>query len=131
MHNHVIAAVTALLLVADIVLDFDQLDIGPAGDETGNSADILGKLTDDAYARNVFYLLFHFFRRDIFLCHLVEYAGNAFDTSGHMLDRAVLPLLLKFSPQGIKFQNQFVHSHYIGAEDLMPHDDIHILYLAS
>lgn len=89
-----IAPVTALLLVADIILDLRHADVRPPGDYIGDFINVLDKLADDTHTGDILHLIFHSIKGNVLLLHLVQNTGNAFHTSQDLLDRTVNSLLM-------------------------------------
>ena len=85
--NEVIAPVTAVLHVADVVFLALNLNIRPLLDQVGNLFDIFNELTDDADARDILHLLLHLFGRNALSLHFFQNTGNTLHTAAHTLDR--------------------------------------------
>ena len=87
VNNEVIAPVTAVLHVADVVFLALNLNIRPLLDQVGNLFDIFNELADDADARDILHLLLHLFGRNALSLHFFQNTGNTLHTAAHTLDR--------------------------------------------
>ena len=115
-----IASVTTLFLMCNIIFDTFDFHIGTPGDQIRHSLNIFHKLTDDPDACNIFYLFFHFLKRNVLSFHFFQNTGNALYTSGDLFDGRIQSPFPVFQAQMLELFYQFCNSLLVGTEYFTP-----------
>ena len=115
-----IASVTTLFLMCNIIFDTFDFHIGTPGDQIRHSLNIFHKLTDDPDACNIFYLFFHFLKRNVLSFHFFQNTGNAFYTSCDLFDGRIQSPFPVFQAQMLELFYQFCNSLLVGTEYFTP-----------
>ena len=120
-----IAAVSALFLVGEIILFLQDLHVRASPDKIDDPFNILNELTDDPNTRNILDLLFQMLERDVLHLHLFQNTGNCLHPPGDTLNRRINIVFSELIPQADELDNDLAHRLFIGMKNFSPQLDFH------
>ena len=129
--NHMITAVTARLLIGNIILLALHTHVGAVPDHIRHLIDILHELAYDADSRDIFNIFLNFIQRDSFFLSLFQYAGYCLEPSVHLFNRGIDSGSSVFLNNMIKFNNQLVYRKFIRSKNLSPELYFHSFLISA
>ena len=120
INDQMVTAIAALFLVCNIIFDTFDFHVRTTGDQIRNSLDIFHKLTDDPDAGDIFYLFFHFLKRNFLSFHFFQNTGNAFYTPCDLFDGRIQSPFPVLQTQMLELFHQFCHCLFVGTEYFTP-----------
>ena len=120
INNQMIASVTTLLNMFQIILLTLYNHIASLLDQRSNCLYILFKLTDNTDTRNILQFLFHSLHRNMLALHFLKNAAHTLNSALNLLDRAVNIVLFTFIDNVVEFHFQLSHSQFIRAQNASP-----------
>ena len=113
INDQMIASVSALLNVLQIILFAFYCHIAAFLDHSRDSVNVFFKLADDPDPRNIFHFFLHTLYGDLLPLHLLKDAGHTFYSSPHLFNRRIEIVLFMLLDNMLELHRQLPYSKLI------------------